>query len=419
MGHDTASPVAGRRQLLGGAALVAMALGLGQVLAYAQTLVAARSLSPADFGAFSALLALLLIGNTVALAVQAVTARHIVASGPDGRRDETAAAWRATLAASSATALFWLLLTPVIGYVLRVDSTLALIALALTFFPLTIMGGALGIVQGHEAHGRLATVYVAVATPRAVVTIAALLAVGTLVASIVGMFVGSAVGSLLCWLLIRSLYRGGQVYHSTILRELPAATYSLLALFTVTNLDIILARAFLPDTDAGTYAVGVIVAKIATWLPQFVAVMAYARMVDERRHRTTLVGLGVVAGISALVVAVVWLAPDLILAIIAGPGYEAAAEVLPLFALIGSFAAILQFVVYGLMAVRDRSLTPWLWAGCAVLALLVWRWHPSVLAVVLAMTAVMGTLAAIGVWRLLAERQSALPALPALPENVG
>lgn len=66
--------------LVGGGLLVAVALGIGQVLAYAQTLVAARTLTPAEFGAFSALLALILIGNTVALATQAVTARHIVAT---------------------------------------------------------------------------------------------------------------------------------------------------------------------------------------------------------------------------------------------------------------------------------------------------------------------------------------------------
>ena len=70
------------QKLVGGGLLVAVALGVGQLLAYAQTLVAARTLDPAQFGAFQALLALLLIGNTIALATQAVTARHIVASDP-------------------------------------------------------------------------------------------------------------------------------------------------------------------------------------------------------------------------------------------------------------------------------------------------------------------------------------------------
>ena len=58
------------QKLVGGGLLVAVALGVGQVLAYAQTLVAARTLDPDAFGAFQALLALLLIGNTIALATQ-------------------------------------------------------------------------------------------------------------------------------------------------------------------------------------------------------------------------------------------------------------------------------------------------------------------------------------------------------------
>ena len=49
--EDTAS---GTQKLVGGGLLVAVALGIGQVLAYAQTLVAARTLTPAQFGAFSA-----------------------------------------------------------------------------------------------------------------------------------------------------------------------------------------------------------------------------------------------------------------------------------------------------------------------------------------------------------------------------
>ena len=177
--EDTAS---GTQKLVGGGLLVAVALGIGQVLAYAQTLVAARTLTPAQFGAFSALLALLLIGNTVALATQAVAARHIVATDLADRADETAAAWRTTLQAAALTAAFWLIISPLIGFALRLDSPLTYILLALTFFPLTVMGGALGIAQGQELHARLSAVYLAVGVPKTVVTIALLLTLATLTA---------------------------------------------------------------------------------------------------------------------------------------------------------------------------------------------------------------------------------------------
>ena len=392
------------QKLVGGGLLVAVALGVGQVLAYAQTLVAARTLDPDAFGAFQALLALLLIGNTIALATQAVTARHIVAIEPDRRRDETAAAWRTTMLAAALTTGFWLLISPLIGLTLRLDSPLTYLLLAVTFFPLTLMGGALGIAQGHETHGRLAAVYLAVGVPKALITIAALIAVATLTAGMFGLAAGCAVGAVLCWLLVRGQFRGGVARHSTMLREIPAAAYALLALFALTNLDIVLGRAFLTPEQAGQYGVGIIVAKIVTWLPQFVAVMAYARMVDARRGRTTLVGLGVVAAIGAGCTLAIWLAPDLVLSIIAGPEYAGLAGILPLFAMIGACGALLQFVVFGLVAIRDRRLIPIIWVGCAVLIGLVAAWYETVGQVAVIMLAVVGSVAAIGVVWLIKER---------------
>ncbi len=373
-------------------------------MAYAQTLVAARTLDPAQFGAFQALLALILIGNTIALATQAVTARHIVASDPAHRRDETAAAWRTTIQAGALTAAFWLLISPLIGWALRLDSPATYLLLAVTFFPLTLMGGALGIAQGHETHGRLSAVYLAVGVPKAIVTMVLLIAVATLTAGMFGMAAGCAVGALLCWLLVRAQLRGGVARHSTMLREIPAAGYALLALFALTNLDIVLGRVFLTPEQAGQYGVGIIVAKIVTWLPQFVAVMAYARMVDARRGRTTLIGLGIVAAIGAVCSVAIWVASDLVLSVIAGPEYAGMAPLLPLFALIGACGALLQFVVFGLVAIRDRRLIPIIWAGCLALVGLVAVWHDTVGQVAVVMLVVVSIVTAIGVVWLIRER---------------
>jgi O-antigen/teichoic acid export membrane protein len=253
-------------------------------------------------------------------------------------------------------------------------------------------------------HLKLAGVYLGVGVPKAVVTIGFLLTVATLTAGMLGLALGSAVGALICWLLVRPTFTGGIVKHSTMLREIPAAAYAMLALFTLTNLDIVLGRAFLSPEEAGQYGVGIIVAKIVTWLPQFVAVMAYARMVDARRGRTTLVGLGIVAAIGLLCTVAVWLAPDLVVSIIAGPEYAEMADLLPLFALIGACGALLQFVVYGLVAIRDRRLIPVIWVGTAVLIALVAVWHDSVAQVAALMLLVVACVTAIGVVRLVRER---------------
>lgn len=391
-------------KLVGGGLLVAVALGIGQVLAYAQTLVAARTLSPAQFGAFSALLALLLIGNTVALATQAVTARHIVSVDPAHRPDETAAAWRTTLQTAALVTGFWLLMSPLIGLALRLDSPVTYVMLALTFFPLTVMGGALGIAQGVERHARLAAVYLAVGVPKTLVAITALVVLASLTAGITGLALGSALGAVLCWMLVRNQFADGRATHSTMMREIPAATYAMLALFALTNLDIVLGRVFLTPEQAGQYGVGIIVAKVVTWLPQFVAVMAYARMVDERRGKTVLVGLGTVVAIAAFCIAGVAALPDLVVSVIAGPQYADMADLLPLFAMIGACGAVLQFVVFGLVAIRDRRLIPVIWLGCGALIALVAIWHTSVAQVAAIMLAVVALVAAIGVWRLILLR---------------
>lgn len=393
------------RNLVGGGLLVAVALGIGQLLAYAQTLVAARALTPAQFGAFSALLALALIGNTVALATQAVTARHIVATARDQRRDETAAAWRTATQVAVILTAIWLVLAPFITWALRLDSLLIAVLLALGFLPLALLGGSLGIAQGHERHATLAGVYLAVAVPRNGLTILVLLVAASLGSAMFGLAVGGAFSAVIAWLLVRPLWRGGHARHSTMLREVPAAAYSLLALFSLTNLDIVLGRAFLTADQAGQYGVGIIIAKIVTWLPQFVAVMAYARMVDARRGRTTLVGLGVVGAIGLLCTAVVAAIPSLIVTVVAGAQYADLAGILPVFALIGACGALLQFVVLGLVAIRDRAYIPVVWAGCIALVAAVAVWHDSVAEVAVIMLVVVASVAAIGVWRLIAKRE--------------
>ena len=58
--------------------LVAMALGIAQVCAYAVSVVSARALGPDGFGVLAALLGILLIGSVLAMGIQAVAARRLV-----------------------------------------------------------------------------------------------------------------------------------------------------------------------------------------------------------------------------------------------------------------------------------------------------------------------------------------------------
>ena len=66
---------------------------------------------------------------------------------------------------------------------------------------------------------------------------------------------------------------------------------------------------------------------------------------------------------------------------------------------------MLPFVVLGLVAVRDRTYIPVIWAGCAALVAAVALWHDSVAQVAVIMLLVVGAVTLIGVWRLIAKRE--------------
>jgi len=66
-----------RATLAKGLVFVGAATLIGNGAAYLLSMIAARILTPAEFGALGALLALLVILSTVAIATQAVTARRV------------------------------------------------------------------------------------------------------------------------------------------------------------------------------------------------------------------------------------------------------------------------------------------------------------------------------------------------------
>ena len=114
---------------------------------------------------------------------------------------------------------------------------------------------------------------------------------------------------------------------------------------------LIVARNVLSDHDAGLYAGGLILTKAVLFLPQFVVVLAFPAMssASERRQALTrslaLVGvLGVVATAGA------WLLSGLALVFVGGQEYAEIQSRLWLFAVLGTVLAMLQLLVYSVLA---------------------------------------------------------------------
>jgi O-antigen/teichoic acid export membrane protein len=337
------------------------------VAAYGFTIVAARLLGPRDFGAFAALMGLLLVIMVVSLALQATAARRIAAA-PDHVHQIESVILRVGFQAALGMGALCLVLAPVIDTVVRLDSlpTAALTAFAAA--PLTMMGAQAGILQGERRWRPLAMIYLAVGIPRLVVGTAMIVWRPTEFAALLGVVLASYAPVIVGWLALRHAREPGE--HSTehSVRSLWHETFhnsnTLLAFFALSNVDILVARNVLEARDAGLYAGGLILVKAVLFLPQFVVVLAFPSMSDASAARATLfksiVVVTVLGAAAALGTAVL---SGLAVVFVGGHEYSTIQNELWVFALLGTVLSTLQLLIYSVLARQARRAVVLVWAA--------------------------------------------------------
>ena len=378
--------------------LVAGALGIAQIAAYAVSVVAARALGPDGFGILAALLGILLIGSVLAMGIQAVAARRLVQVDAVSRDGAARSMLRDGLIGGGAVALATLAISPLLVWLLRLDGWGALVLAAATLVPITWAGAQYGVAQGRESYGRLATVYAVVGLGRGIGGVTGALATGTPLGTMAGLALGTAVGAIIGRIVVAPLAAAPRERLDGFFGESAHATHALLALFVLTNIDVLLARALLNPDEAGIYGVGAVIAKVAFWLPQFVGVVAFPRFADARRGRATVISLLAVAAIGALVVAGTALLPGLVVAFVGGAAYVSLVPLAWLFAAIGASFALAQALLLTRLAIDDRRAVIAVWAAAALLVALATIVLPHTVGGLAASALVAGlVLAAIGV----------------------
>jgi O-antigen/teichoic acid export membrane protein len=347
--------------------VIAVSMGVMNVAAYGFTILAARLLGPRDFGAFAALMGLLLVIMVVSLALQATAARRIAAA-PDHVHQIERVILRVGFQAALGMGALCLVLAPVIDTVVRLDSlpTAALTAFAAA--PLTMMGAQAGILQGERRWRPLAMIYLAVGIPRLVVGTAMIVWRPTEFAALLGVVLASYAPVIVGWLALRHPREPGE--HSTehSVRSLWHETFhnsnTLLAFFALSNVDILVARNVLEARDAGLYAGGLILVKAVLFLPQFVVVLAFPSMSDASAARATLfksiVVVTVLGAAAALGTAVL---SGLAVVFVGGSEYSAIRNELWVFALLGTVLSTLQLLIYSVLARQARRAVVLVWAA--------------------------------------------------------
>ncbi len=367
------------RQLLSSGLVIAVAMGVMNVTNYAFTIMAARLLGPVEYGALAAVMGLLLVLNVLSLGLQATGARRVVAVPGDLAQIEHDVL-RTTYLCAGVLGTATLLASPLIASLLNLDSWLTAALIAVTAVPLSIMGGQAGVLQGERRWVPLAIIYTSLGVARISFGLVAMLIEPDTLGAMIGVALGAFVPMLVGWWALRHPSRTGarQSRHPPrrtpylteggVLRETMHNSHALLAFFALSNLDVLVARSVLDEHHAGLYAAGLILAKAVLFLPQFVVVIVFPAMSSsESARRMNLLALALVLTMGLAVVGGVALLSRLAVTFVGGAEYAEIQDQLWLFALLGTILAMLQVMVYNVVARQRQRSVLFIWAALVTL----------------------------------------------------
>ena len=396
-----------RSALAKGLVLVGVATLVGNGAAYLMSMVAARILDKADFGALGALLGLLVIIATLGISTQALAARRVATAGGTRAQVEEQlirlSIFLGFFVIVAGAALAW-----PIGAIFTIP-TLA-VATGIGSLGFVIVGSAaMGIAQGREEHTRLSLAFIANGGSRAVGGIIGVVVLASVAGVGIGIFIGCAVGAAIAYLLVRrpDWKPFGTKVGAGIGVELGHVVHALMVLFTLTNIDVLLARFFLTENQSGQYAVGVLLAKIAFFLPNAIVIVLFPKMSAEDSRRTVYIATGLTAVVGAVITTGAFLLGDLVVRILGGEQYVSMGNIIWLFALEGSAFALVQVLLYARLAAQDRKAVIAVWVALITLVVIVSTWrNDSVTDIVTTVVAVSLALTVVG---LLLDRRNSTP----------
>jgi O-antigen/teichoic acid export membrane protein len=296
--------------------------------------VTGRGLGPGGFGLLAAFLAIVNIASIGASALQnsvAVVTAAALAAGPESRLDrriDGATVEALVLGGGFATAI--VLASPLLADALS-TSRMAVNLAALTIVPSFLFCVALGRLQG-TGRARLVSGYsTASQVLRLLLAVAALAAGLGAVSVVVGVLVAIvAVAALASWQ-TRHLQVSGSGAFS---RKSTVLMLITLSFAWLTNIDVVLVRIYSVDDASGAFAAAAVLAKMGLLVPTVLSLYLLPRFVFRGadagavRFGVNIVLVTVLASGVALA-GVVALFGDLLVSILFGPGYGAAAALLP------------------------------------------------------------------------------------------
>jgi O-antigen/teichoic acid export membrane protein len=356
-----------RKRLIQGVVVVGLGLAVPQGLAYAASVVAARLLVPAEFGAFGAMQGITQIGTPIGLAIQAIAARRLVKNSQNKHHDLL----KFGLEISIAVMILTLLISFPLSSIFHIDYLVLVLTIG-AVAPFVFISTQLGIAQGKELYLKVAGIYIVFGIGRSISAIVGLLIYPELISVGIGFFGGTLLSVIFAHYILGNSNRFWKTVRAEKgVSELYKAAQALIALYVLVNIDVLLARIVLSPVQSGVYTVGMLVAKIAFFMPQAITVVLFPKMGKNDSSALRLAVLGTTL-IGSAYVGFCYFASEFVVNAIGGSGYSELYSEVWMFALEGSLFAVLQVLLYGRIAREDTKVSILLWAGSLIAAISVW-----------------------------------------------
>jgi O-antigen/teichoic acid export membrane protein len=366
---------------------VALGTLASQACVYVLNIVATRTLGPPAYGELASLLTLTVIMSIPAMALQSWTART-TALGADAR-----SLMPTTLGLSilSSVATFAIVFSA--APLLDTEALPAAASAALLVLPLVWLSTAQGLLQGSERLVSLGAIILLSGAGRLGGGLGGLaLGLGPW-AAVWGIGLSTVVVAGVAWAaaLAHAPTSRRRASYWPVLR----ITLATGAMWTLANIDVLLARITLDPHGSGWYAAGALVTRAVQFAPQFVVLSVFAALTDSERSLAVLrvatakvaaIGLAATVGMLALGP---WLVPKVL-----GPRFAEVGGTAWLFALLGTLLAVNQLLVAQRVARHDEVVAVGVWATvgvlCSVVALRPAGEVLTLVTVVVALNAMLG-----------------------------
>jgi O-antigen/teichoic acid export membrane protein len=372
-------------------AIVFLGIAAANVGNYAFHLISARTLGPSAYGDVASLVALAGLISLPLGGVQVIVARRVAASAAAGRTDEISAFARRTLTVASLTGLAFAALllaaSPLLADWLDIDSLTAVLLTAAFAAPAVLTPALWGLVQGLQEFRTLA-VAMGVSPLFRVVAVAVLLAAGFGVAGAMGAtLVAGIVGAAVpAWALRRWFAPAGPVAATrdwgSAVQEFAPGVLGLLAVTSLTTVDVVVAKAAFDSDDAGIYASASLVGRVILYLPAAIVTVLLPKVTSRvavgKDPRAIVAGsIAVTLGFCLVATVVYTLGPSIVTRVAFGGGFEDVADLLPLFAISMTGFALLNVMLAYHLGRGSSSMSYLLAAGAVAQVVAFAAFHDS------------------------------------------